>query len=117
MTDRSTVQVLAHHPRLRCAGKIEAVLASNVAADAILHCQFAVFRGRDTIRAAPERVGLLLPRTRLVSLASRVERDLGFMKWVEEAGGARILDGPDTFVTSDGLIRGQAMAFVLVCSS
>lgn len=117
MTDRSTIQVLADHLRLRCAGKIEADLASNFAADAILLCQFAVFRGRDNIRAAAERVGLLLPRTRLVTFASRVERDLAFMEWEEEAGGARILDGADTFVTRAGLIGGQTMSFVLVSSS
>lgn len=114
MPARSTSDIVADHVRLRCAGNLETDLARNYAADAVVLCQFGIVRGREQIHEAAERIGLRLPRARFAFLASRVDGEVAFVEWAAEAGSTRFLDGADTFLVRDGLIRTQTISFVLV---
>lgn len=114
MQARSTEDVLTDHIRLRCAGDVETDLARNYAAEVVLLCQFGVFRGRDDVRAAAARVGLRLAESRFVFLAAHVAGEIAFVEWAAEADGGRQLDGADSYVIRDGLIRAQTISSVMV---
>lgn len=114
MAIRSTREVLEDHLRLRRVGDLETDLARNYAAGVVLLCQFGIFRGSEQVRAAAERIGLLLPKARFADLASHVDGEMAFLEWAAEADGVQVLDGADSYLIRNGLIRAQTIYHALV---
>jgi hypothetical protein len=111
---RSTRDVFEDHLQLRVQGDLETDLARNYSADIILICEFAVFRGRDAVRASADRLGLQLPGAHFEFTTREVADEYAFLVWKATSEKFRVEHGADSFAIRDGRIVMQTIYYDLV---
>jgi SnoaL-like domain len=110
---RSTIQVLEDHLRLRQAGQLDTDLEQNYASDVILLCDRGTFKGREAVRKSGEDLTAQLPDGRFEYVVKYVTGEYAYLRWTADSATNRIEDGADTFVIRNGRIIMQSIFYRL----
>ncbi len=113
LADRSPQDVLDDHLALVAAGDWTTDLERNVSDDIVVLTGFGVFEGREQVRVLAELLDAQLPNARFEYTTVVVRGQVGFLEWTADADGARVRDGADSFVISDGRIVAQTIHYTV----
>jgi hypothetical protein len=102
---RSPLEVFDDHLALAQAGDVEKDIGRNFAQDCVLLTSEGVFQGHDGVRKAAALLAGHLPGARYEYRTRIVVGELAFLEWAGASEKAEVLDGADSFVIRDGLIR------------
>ena len=105
---RTPEQVFDHHIQALKDGDLDELVA-DYADDAVLITAAGVARGSAGIRAAFGQLSSSLSLDDLKVKTQVYEGDVLLLEWVLDTDAARV-DGVDTFVFADGLIRVQTIS-------
>lgn len=105
MRSRSAEEVFEDHLRLRLAGDLEADLRRNYADDVVLLTVNSCFTGHDGMRRSAEKLAEQLPDAKFEFIAQKLERRFALLIWRAESARFDAVEGSDSFVIEDGLIR------------
>jgi hypothetical protein len=109
---RTPQEIFQHHAGALIAGDIDEIVA-DYADDALFITPDSVLRGKDGIRQAFTKLLKDLPDAAWDVPTQIFEDDVLFIEWNAIAEKSRALDGIDTFVFRDGLIRVQTVRYTL----
>jgi hypothetical protein len=111
---RSAREVLEDHLELAMNWDFETDVARNFAPDIVLMTSFGIFRGYEGLREKVQLLADQLPGGRWTYTNIMVEGELGFLEWTAEAdNGARVLDGADSYLIRDDLIRAMTIHYTV----
>ncbi|WP_173931179.1 nuclear transport factor 2 family protein [Chelativorans sp. Marseille-P2723] len=113
---RSTRQVFEDHLEKRKRHLLEEDLAKNYAKDVVLLTVNSNAVGHDAIRTSAARLAEQLPDGTFEFLAKQVNGRFALLIWRGNSHRGRAIDGSDSFVIEDGLIRLQTIHYRLVDS-
>jgi ketosteroid isomerase-like protein len=108
---RTPQEVFDHHIHALVARDIDE-LVTDYADDSVLITPEAVGRGKDGVRAAFEKLSDSLAGGVFDVKTRTFDGDVLLLEWVFDSPAARV-DGADTFVFGDGLIRVQTVSRVV----
>ena len=111
---RTTREVFEDHVRLRLEGRLEEDLARNYAEDVVLLTVNSNMRGHEAIRTSAGRLAEQLPEARFEIIKTQTDGRFAFLVWRATSDGFDAIDGADSFVIEDGLIRLQTIHYRLV---
>lgn len=110
---RSAQEVVDDHLALAARGDWKTDLERNVADDVVVLTGFGVFEGRDQVRVLAELLDAQLPNATYEYTTVVVRGEVAFLEWHADADGARVRDGADSFVISDGRIVAQTIHYTV----
>ena len=113
---RSPQEIFAHHGGVLMAEDLDGIV-SDYADDAIFISPDGVRRGKDGVREAFVKLIGDIPGARWELPTQIFEDDILLLEWKAESENAKVEDGIDTFVFSDGLIRVQTLRYTLTPTS
>ena len=109
---RTPQEVFAHHGEALVAGDIDGIV-SDYSDDAVFITPDGILRGKDGVRQGFERLLSDLPSADWELPTTLFEGDALFLEWRARSAETQALDGIDTFVFRDGLIRLQTVRYTL----
>jgi ketosteroid isomerase-like protein len=109
---RTPQQVFDHHAEVLIAGDLEGIV-SDYADDAVLITPAGALRGKDGVRQGFNKLLSDLPSAEWQVPTAIFEGDVLFIEWNAKSEKTQALDGIDTFVFRDGLIRVQTVRYTL----
>jgi ketosteroid isomerase-like protein len=109
---RTPQEVFQHHAEALGAEDLDAIV-SDYADDAIFITPEGVLRGKDAVREAFAKLTSEVPGAEWELPTQIYEDDILLLEWKATSTGAKVEDGIDTFVFSDGLIRVQTVRYTL----
>jgi len=113
MSMRSAQEVLEDHLNLRQQGSVELDVSRNYAEDVRHLSAEGVRVGHDGVRAAARELLARLPEPKLAQVRQLVDGEVAFIEWTAEGRDRYVLDGVETFVIRDGLIRVQTVHYTV----
>jgi hypothetical protein len=113
MSMRSAREVLEDHLNLRQQGSVELDVSRNYAEDVRHLSAEGVRVGHDGVRAAARELLARLPEPKLGQVRQLVDGEIAFIEWTAEGRDRYVLDGVETFVIRDGLIRVQTVHYTV----
>jgi hypothetical protein len=114
---RSTREVFEDHLDKRRKGLVEEDLATNYADDVVLLTVNSNGVGHEAIRHSASRLDHQMPKPRFEFLARQVRGPFALLIWSGKSDRDGAIDGADTFVIEDGLIRLQTIHYRLTDTS
>ena len=111
---RTTEEVFESHLDYRLNGLVEQDLKRNYAPNVVLLTVNSNARGHDAIRASAARLASQLPKAEFEFLAKQVNGPFALLIWRGTSVKGKAIDGADSFVIVDGLIRLQTIHYRLV---
>lgn len=105
---RTPQQIFDHHLQALLDGDLDE-LVTDYADDAVLITAAGVARGKVGIRAAFGQLSAALADADFTTKTQVFDGDVLLLGWVLDTAAARV-DGADTFVFGDGLIRVQTIS-------
>jgi ketosteroid isomerase-like protein len=109
---RTPEEVFQHHAEALGAGDLDEIVA-DYSDDAIFITPAGVLRGKEGIRAAFTQLLADVPNADWALPTQIYEGDVLFLEWTADAEKTRVVDGIDTFIFRDGLIRLQTVRYTL----
>jgi ketosteroid isomerase-like protein len=109
---RTPQEVFGHHADVLIAGDLEGIVA-DYSDDAVFITPDGVLRGKDGVRQAFTKLLSDLPSAEWQVPTTIFEGDVLFIEWNAKSESTQALDGIDTFVFRDGLIRVQTVRYTL----
>jgi ketosteroid isomerase-like protein len=109
---RTPEEVFQHHAEALGAGDLDEIVA-DYSDDAIFITPAGVLRGKEGIRAAFTQLLADVPNADWALPTQIYEGDVLFLAWTADAEKTRVVDGIDTFIFRDGLIRLQTVRYTL----
>ncbi len=109
---RTPEEVFQHHAEALGAGDLDEIVA-DYADDAVFITPAGVLRGKEGIRAAFTQLLADVPNADWALVTQIYEGDVLFLEWTADAEKTRVVDGIDTFIFRDGLIRLQTVRYTL----
>lgn len=109
---RSPQEVLAHHSQALGAGDLDEIVV-DFADDAVVITPAGAKCGKDGIREAFAQLIADLPDAAFTAKSQVYGDDVLLLEWTADAAESRAVDGVDTFVFQDGLIRVQTVHYTL----
>lgn len=106
---RTPQEIFAHHAQALADGDLDEVIA-DYSDDAVMITAAGVARGKDGVRAAFTQLFAATSNANFEKKNEIYAGDVMLLEWVLESPEAR-LDGNDTFVFADGLIRAQTISY------
>lgn len=107
---RTPQETFDHHIQALTDGDLDELVA-DYADDAVLITAAGVTRGKAGIRAAFSQLAAALSDAAFETKTQVFDGDVLLLEWVLDTPAARV-DGVDTFVFGDGLIRVQTISQV-----
>jgi hypothetical protein len=92
---------------------VELDLSRNYAEDVRLLSSEGLRVGYDGLRAAARQLLARLPEPNFDQVRQVVDGDVAFLEWTARGRGCYVLDGVETFVIRDGLIRAQTVHYTV----
>ena len=117
LRSRSAAEVFEDHLRLRMAGDLETDLRRNYADEVVLLTVNSCFIGHDGMRRSAKKLADQLPDAKFEFIAKKVEQRFALVIWRAESSRFEAVEGSDSFVIEDGLIRLQTIHYGLRPSS
>ncbi|MGB3643549.1 MAG: nuclear transport factor 2 family protein [Mesorhizobium sp.] len=114
---RPTRQVFEDHLEKRRRGLLEEDLAANYAEDVVLLTVNSNGVGHDAIRHSAARLDDQMPTPKFEFVAQQVNGRFALLIWRGYSSREGAIDGADTFVIENGLIRLQTIHYRLVSPS
>jgi len=111
MATRTPQQIFQHHGEALGAEDLDGIV-SDYSDDAFFMAPGAVFRGKAGIRQAFAKLISDVPKAKW-NLKTLFEKDILFLEWEADSAKTKVMDGIDTFVFKDGLIRVQTVRYTL----
>lgn|SRR5574337_831657 len=105
---RTPQETFDHHARALADGDLDELVA-DYADDAVLITAAGVARGKDGIRSAFAELSAVLADGKFEEKTRVFEGDVPLLEWTLDSPIA-VMDGVDTFVFGDGLIRAQTIS-------
>lgn len=105
MSDRTTEEVFNDHLELAQKYDIQTDLKRNFSPDCILLTSYGIFRGHKGAKDAADLLEKQIGKTHFEYHTKMVEGNIAFLEWSAESERARIVDGADTFLIRNGLIK------------
>jgi hypothetical protein len=115
MVSRTPREVFQHHAQALGAEDLEGIV-SDYTDDALFITPEGVRRGKQGVRDAFTKLLSDVPQAKWELPTQIYEDDILLLEWKAESGKARVEDGIDTFVFSDGLIRVQTLRYTLIAT-
>jgi ketosteroid isomerase-like protein len=109
---RTPQEVFQHHAEALIAGDLEGIVA-DYSDDAVFITPDGVLHGKDGIRQAFTKLLSDLPSAEWEVPTTIFEGDVLFIEWKAVSDNTMAVDGIDTFVFRDGLIRVQTVRYTL----
>lgn len=109
MATRTPEEVFAHHGEALGKEDVEEIVA-DYADDAILVVQKQVYRGQNGARQVFTQLLKDVPQAKW-ELETVFADDVLYLEWTASTGAETVLDGIDTFLFQDGMIRVQTVVF------
>jgi hypothetical protein len=109
---RTPQEVFEHHGQALMAEDLDAIV-SDYADDAVFITPDGVKRGKEGVREGFVKLLGDLPRASWELPTQHFEDDILLLEWRAESESAKAVDGIDTFVFRDGLIRVQTVRYTL----
>jgi hypothetical protein len=113
---RTPQEVFEHHGEVLMAEDIDGIV-SDYADDAVFITPDGVLRGKDGVRRGFEKLLSDLPGASWKLPTMLFEDDILLLEWQAESEQVKAVDGIDTFVFRDGLIRVQTVRYTLTPTS
>jgi len=113
MSIRTPQEVLEDHLAQVVEGTVERDLARNHAEDVRLLTAEAVLCGHDGVRQCERALRDRVPEVRFAIVTKRLDGECAFIEWTAEGRGVRVLDGVETFIIQDGLIRTRTVHYTV----
>ncbi|MBQ0897312.1 nuclear transport factor 2 family protein [Micromonospora purpureochromogenes] len=110
---RNPKDVFAHHAQALAAEDLDEIVA-DYTDDAVYITPAGVRRGKAGVRKGFEELLTDLPGARWELPTQIFENDTLFLEWAADSRRNRAVDGTDTFVFQDGLIRLQTVRYTLL---
>jgi len=111
-TTRTPQEVFGHHAEVLIAGDLEGIVA-DYSDDAVFITPDGVLHGKDGVRQGFTKLLSDLPSAEWQVPTTIFEGDVLFIEWNAKSEKTQALDGIDTFVFRDGLIRAQTVRYTL----
>jgi ketosteroid isomerase-like protein len=111
-TTRTPQEVFGHHAEVLIAGDLEGIVA-DYSDDAVFITPAGVLHGKDGVRQGFTKLLSDLPSAEWQVPTTIFEGDVLFIEWNAKSEKTQALDGIDTFVFRDGLIRVQTVRYTL----
>jgi hypothetical protein len=108
---RSAADVLQDHLRLREAAELEEDLARNYATDVVLLSARGVLRGHDGVRASAAFLYEAGAGHEYCYHLTIVDDRMAMLEWSATGHEMRIVDGVDSYLIEDGLIKAQTIHY------
>lgn len=112
-SQRSTEDVFEDHLRLRLEGQLEDDLARNYAPDVVLLTVNSNACGHEAIRMSAARLAEQIPDAAFEFTARQVAGRFALLIWKATSPKQDAVEGSDSFVIEDGLIRLQTIHYRL----
>jgi uncharacterized protein (TIGR02246 family) len=109
---RTPQEVFQHHVEALLAGDIEGIVA-DYTDDAVFITPEGVLHGKDGIREAFTKLLSDLPNAEWDVPTTLFAGDVLFIEWKAVSENTMALDGIDTFMFRDGMIRVQTVRYTL----
>lgn len=115
LEQRTAREVLDDHLKLALSWEFETDLERNFAPDIILLTGYGIYRGIEAVRKKAALLDEQLPNGRWSYTNTMAEGEMGFLEWTAEAdNGARVVDGADSYLIRDGLIRAMTIHYTVI---
>jgi len=111
-TTRTPQEVFGHHAEVLIAGDLDGIVA-DYSDDAVFITPDGVLHGKDGVRQGFTKLLSDLPSAEWQVPTTIFEGDVLFIEWNAKSEKTQALDGIDTFVFRDGLIRVQTVRYTL----
>ncbi len=108
---RSAADVLQDHLRLREAGELEEDLRRNYATDVVLLSARGVLRGHEGVRASAAFLYEAAAGHEYCYHLTVVDDRMAMLEWSAAGHDTRIVDGVDSYLIEDGLIKAQTIHY------
>jgi hypothetical protein len=112
-TARTPQEVFQHHAETLIAGDLEGIV-SDYADDAVFITPDGVRRGKGGVREGYVKLLADVPDAQWEVPTQVFEDDLLFIEWKATSTNTRVVDGVDTFLFRDGLIRAQTVRYTVI---
>ena len=109
---RTPQEVFGHHADVLIAGDLEGIV-SDYSDDAVFITPDGALHGKDGVRQGFTQLLSDLPSAEWQVPTTIFEGDVLFIEWNAKSEKTQALDGIDTFVFRDGLIRTQTVRYTL----
>jgi ketosteroid isomerase-like protein len=109
---RTPQEVFGHHADVLIAGDLEGIV-SDYSDDAVFITPAGPLYGKDGVRQGFTKLLSDLPSAEWSVPTTIFEGDVLFIEWNAKSDKTQALDGIDTFVFRDGLIRVQTVRYTL----
>ncbi len=109
---RTPQEIFQHHGEVLMAEDIDGIV-SDYADDAIFITPDGVLRGKEGVRQGFEKLLSDLPGASWELPTMLFEDDILLLEWQATSEKVKAVDGIDTFVFRDGLIRVQTVRYTL----
>jgi hypothetical protein len=108
---RSAADVLQDHLQQREAGKLEEDLRRNYATDVVLLSARGVLRGHEGVRASAAFLYEAAAGHEYCYHQTVVDDRIAMLEWSASGHETRIIDGVDSYLIEDGLIKAQTIHY------
>jgi hypothetical protein len=108
---RSAVDVLQDHLQLREAGELEEDLRRNYATDVVLLSARGVLRGHDGVRASAAFLYEAAAGHEYSYHLIVADYRMAMLEWSAAGHDTRIVDGVDSYLIEDGMIKAQSIHY------
>jgi hypothetical protein len=108
---RSAADVLQDHLQLREAGELEEDLRRNYATDVVLLSARGVRRGHEAVRASAAFLYEAAAGHEYCYHLTVVDDRMAMLEWSATGHDTRIVDGVDSYLIEDGMIKAQTIHY------
>jgi hypothetical protein len=109
---RSTSEVVViDHLACREAGELEADIARNYHADAVVLTLERTYHGPEGVRDCRRRLEELLGSGEFVCRTIRMSNEFALIEWRSSTAGQCLIEGADSFVIEQGKIKCQTIRY------
>ncbi len=108
---RSAADVLRDHLRLREAGELEEDLRRNYATDVVLLSARGVLRGYEGVRASAAFLYEAAAGHEYCYHLTVADDRMAMLEWSATGHETRIVDGVDSYLIEDGMIKAQTIHY------